>query len=66
MFCTRKEAQFFWDMTIRHWVIGSQHFRVTARILDHTIVKASKFTWQGNTMMRSLGKKHRNIARPGC
>jgi len=34
----------------------SQHFMGTTRILEHTTVKASKLTWQGSTMMRSLGK----------
>jgi hypothetical protein len=37
-------------------VIGFQHFMETTRILDHTTIKASKLTWQGSTMMRSLGK----------
>lgn len=50
------KAPFFWDMTLYHWVIGSQHFMGTARILHHTPVKASKLTWQGSTIMRSLGK----------
>jgi hypothetical protein len=58
------KAPFFWDMTLHHWVIGSQHFMGTTRILDHTTMKASKLTRQGIIIM-SLGKQ-RHIARPGC